>query len=78
VISPPAQLVDRARLAEIREGLFFIVGNHRGGTTLLQSMLTSHSELSIPPETGFFEEIWTRRSNFGDLRQDRALDRVLA
>ena len=37
--------------SDIRDGLFFIVGHHRGGTTLLQSMLSSHSEITIPPET---------------------------
>jgi hypothetical protein len=30
-----------------------IVGSPRSGTTLLRLMLDSHSELSIPPETGF-------------------------
>lgn len=30
-----------------------IVGSLRSGTTLLRFMLDSHSELTIPPETGF-------------------------
>ena len=30
-----------------------IVGVPRSGTTLLRMMLDSHSELAIPPETGF-------------------------
>ena len=30
-----------------------IVGSPRSGTTLLRFMLDSHSELTIPPETGF-------------------------
>jgi hypothetical protein len=30
-----------------------IVGSPRSGTTLLRFMLDSHSELAIPPETGF-------------------------
>ena len=33
--------------------LFFIVGVGRSGTSLLQSILTSHSQIAIPPETGF-------------------------
>lgn len=32
---------------------FFIVGASRSGTTLLRMMLTSHSRLSIPPETWY-------------------------
>jgi len=39
----------------LAEGLFFIVGTGRSGTTLLQAMLTSHSRLDIPPETKFFQ-----------------------
>lgn len=38
----------------LTRGLFFIVGTGRCGTTLLQSMLTSHPNLVIPPETHFF------------------------
>src|SRR5687767_10638059 len=30
-----------------------IVGSPRSGTTLLRFMLDAHSELAIPPETGF-------------------------
>jgi hypothetical protein len=32
---------------------FFIVGVGRSGTSLLQSILSSHSKICIPPETGF-------------------------
>lgn len=32
---------------------FFIVGVGRSGTSLLQSILSSHSSVCIPPETGF-------------------------
>ena len=62
---------------EIRRGLFFVVGHHRGGTTLLQSMLNAHSALTIPPETQFFLEIWPRRQQWGDLRNSKVRDRVL-
>jgi hypothetical protein len=31
----------------------FIVGSPRSGTTLLRFMLAAHSDLAIPPETGF-------------------------
>lgn len=40
---------------QLAEGVFFIVGTGRSGTTLLQAMLTSHSRLDIPPETKFFQ-----------------------
>lgn len=36
--------------------IFFIVGVGRSGTSLLQSILTSHSMIAIPPETGFVRE----------------------
>ena len=38
----------------VADGLFFIVGTGRCGTTLLQAMLSSHSRLAIPAETRFF------------------------
>ena len=36
---------------------FFIVGCGRSGTTLLRSILASHSRLSIPPETWFLNKM---------------------
>lgn len=41
-------------LEETKDRIFFIVGTSRSGSTLLQSMLNSHSEMVIPPETHFF------------------------
>ncbi|MDZ7714725.1 MAG: sulfotransferase [Balneolaceae bacterium] len=41
-------------LQNTEENLFFIAGTSRSGSTLLQSMLNSHSEVVIPPETHFF------------------------
>ena len=52
------------------------MGNHRGGTTLLQAMLSSHSAITIPPETGFFAEVWPRRKRFGDLSVPQNLERM--
>lgn len=40
----------------IAEGLFFIVGTGRSGTTLLQAMLSSHPRIVIPEETHFFSK----------------------
>lgn len=36
--------------------MFYIVGVGRSGTSLLQSILSSHSKIAIPPETGFMRE----------------------
>jgi hypothetical protein len=36
------------------EGLFFIVGTGRCGTTLLQAMLSCHPNLYVPPELRYF------------------------
>ena len=62
----------------IRDGLFFVVGNHRGGTTLLQSMLNAHPAITLPPETQYFQEVWPKRASLGDLAtpagRERAID----
>ena len=63
--------------SDVRDRLFFIVGHHRGGTTLLQSMLSSHSQITIPPETQFFLEVWPRRGRFGDLADAGTRERVM-
>jgi len=62
---------------DVRDGLFFVVGHHRGGTTLLQSMLSTHSQITVPPETQFFLEVWPRRERLGDLRDAEARKRVV-
>ena len=72
--SPPD--VDAAQMQTIRDGLFFIVGPHRSGTTLLQAMLSSHSRLTVPPETGYFDQVWPRRSALGSLTDPANLERV--
>ncbi|MDB5391462.1 MAG: hypothetical protein JWM11_7108 [Planctomycetaceae bacterium] len=64
------------RLREIRDSLFFIVGPHRGGTTLLQAMLSSHSAITIPPETSFFDQIWSRQRQLGSLTDPVNFGRV--
>lgn len=40
----------------LADGLFFIVGTGRSGTTLLQAMLSSHPRIVIPEETHFFNK----------------------
>ncbi len=68
--------IDVQHLQTIRDGLFFIVGPHRSGTTLLQAMLSSHSGLTIPPETGYFDQVWPRRATLGTLADAANLERV--
>ena len=63
---------------DVRDGLFFVVGHHRGGTTLLQSMLTCHSRMTVPPETQFFLEVWPKRRRFGDLADAANRRRLVA
>src|SRR3954447_13716800 len=48
-------------------GPVFVVGCPRSGTTLLTLMLSSHSRLSIPPETRFLLPVFRRVGSFGDL-----------
>ena len=67
---------DPLDLQTIRDGLFFIVGPHRSGTTLLQAMLSSHSRLTVPPETGYFDQVWPRRAHLGPLTDAGNLARV--
>ena len=56
----------------------FIVGAARSGTTLLQYMLRSHPELSLPTaESHFFIPFYKRRSEFGDLTQLKNLQAFL-
>lgn len=54
----------------------FIVGMPRSGTTLLQLILTNHSEIRIAPETHFFTLFWSRREEYGDLFDDQNFDIV--
>lgn len=57
--------------SEIEKKLFFIVGCGRSGTTLLKSILCSHSDIYLPSETFFYTSISKRygrllRGTFGD------------
>jgi len=46
--------ISKKDLEQTSENIFFIVGTSRSGSTLLQSMLNSHGNITIPPETHFF------------------------
>jgi len=57
---------------------FFIVGAPRSGTTLLQYMLRSHPNLSLPTgESHFFIPLYRKRKAFGDLRRRDNIGKVL-
>lgn len=62
----------------MNNGPIFIVGAARSGTTLLQYMLKSHPDLSLPTaESHFFIPFYQRRTEFGDLSDLGALTRLL-
>lgn len=46
--------ITQSDLKQTHDRIFFIVGTSRSGSTLLQSMLSSHRDIVIPPETHFF------------------------
>lgn len=52
---------------------FFIVGVGRSGTSLLQSILSSHSKICIPPETGFIRENVLSRKKTNDFTREQLI-----
>ncbi len=52
--------------SHLSERPIFIVGMPRSGTTLLRSILTSHSGIAIPPETHYFNH-WLKEYQHLDL-----------
>jgi hypothetical protein len=69
--------------AEPAEAIF-VVGVHRSGTTLMRSILNSSSMVAITNENHYFghllaaEGVHATVSGFGDLHDDRVVDRVVA
>ncbi len=65
----------------MRDGLIFVVGAPRSGTTLLRAMLNRHPRFGLCDETFFFYWVAHRERIFGDLadplRRARAVDRFL-
>jgi len=61
----------RARLQEVADQLFFIVGCGRSGTTLLQAALLANPRVTIPPETKFYEAFPARAWRYGDITRER-------
>ena len=60
----------------LEAGLFFIIGTGRCGTTLLQSMLSEHSQILVPREVGFFTNL-EPAIHFSDPLPDRQIDDYL-
>jgi hypothetical protein len=54
----------------------FIIGNPRSGTSLLRLMLTCHSNIAIPPESGF--AIWWKSKYFGYEPKDWSSKKLLS
>lgn len=69
---------DAARLAALAERLFFIVGCGRSGTTLLQSSLLAHPDLTIPPETKFYDVYPGHPRRWPDPARTNDLDALVA
>jgi len=65
-------------MPQMNAGPIFLVGAARSGTTLLQYMLRSHPDISIPTgESHFFIPYYRRRDEFGDLNESSNLRRLL-
>ena len=60
----------------LESGLFFIIGTGRCGTTLLQAMLSEHSQILVPIEVGFFTNL-EPAIHFSDPLSDVELDEYL-
>lgn len=55
----------------------FIVGTPRSGTTLTAKILGQHSKLFMPGETHFFDDIYSRRSEFGNTPNSEYVERII-
>jgi Sulfotransferase family len=56
----------------------FVVGAPRSGTTLTRRILDRHSRVFMPGETHFFDDIYSRRRELGDLSDAESIRKVLA
>src|SRR5690606_6754755 len=61
-----------------RDRPIFVMGCPRSGTTMLQLMLHAHPRIAIPPENRFVLPIYSRRREFGDLRDPENRRRLAA
>ncbi|MEN0019461.1 MAG: sulfotransferase [Planctomycetota bacterium] len=61
-----------------RDGIFFIVGTGRSGTSLLQSIVSAHPHIAMPGETKFFTVMTPRSRTNATFTTEAALDAELA
>jgi len=64
-------------LRQTRSNIFFIVGTSRSGSTLLQSMLNMHSNITIPPETHFFHSFENITNQFSNGENAYQADEII-
>jgi len=55
----------------------FVVGTPRSGTTLTARILDRHSRVFMPGETHFFDDIYSRRREFGSFQASEARSKVV-
>lgn len=54
--------------------LIFVVGTARSGTTLMSKILGNIPDAYSPGESHFFEDIWSRRNEIGELTNSASLE----
>lgn len=64
-------------LPQLDSSLIFIVGAPRSGTTLVGRILALHPDIFSPGESHYFEDIWSRRDEIGDLEDQISLDKAV-
>jgi hypothetical protein len=55
----------------------FIVGAPRSGTTLMAKILGRHPRIFMPGETHFFDDIYSRRKEFGDPPSSVSIENII-
>jgi hypothetical protein len=55
----------------------FFVGCGRSGTTVLRLMLNEPSDIALPPPTLFSRKLYKRRMLFGDLNNEKNIDKMI-
>jgi Sulfotransferase family len=55
----------------------FVIGAPRSGTTLTAKILDRHSRIFMPGETHFFDDVYARRRELGDLQDAESVRKVL-
>jgi Sulfotransferase family len=56
----------------------FVLGTPRSGTTLVAKVLGRHSQIFMPGETDFFDDIYSRKKELGDPQDPEARQKIVA